>query len=418
MMHDSYDRLDATDPLAGFRDEFVIDDPELIYLDGNSLGRLPVRSAARLREVVEEEWGRGLIRSWNQGWYEATTRAGEAIAPLIGAAPGQVIVGDSTSVNLYKLVMAALRYQPDRPVVISDDLNFPTDLYIVQGAIDTLGGGRRLELLRSENGMMIPTDRLLEVLDERVALVTLSQVAFKSGYLYDAAAISARAREVGALVLWDLSHSVGAVPVALDAWGADMAVGCTYKYLNAGPGAPAFLYVREGLQAALKSPIWGWFGETDPFAFDLDYRPASGMRRFLVGTPPMLSVSAIEPAVEVVRRAGIEQIRAKSVAMSEYLIRLFDARLAPLGFTLGTPRNPEQRGSHVSVRHPEGYRINRALIEEMALLPDFRTPDNIRLGIAPLYNTFAQIHEGIERIARVVEEGRYLRYSAERDVVT
>lgn len=417
-MLELYERLDAADPLAGFRDEFVIEDPDLIYLDGNSLGRLPVRSAARIREVVGEEWGAGLIRSWNRGWYEATTRAGDAIAPLIGAAPGQVIVGDSTSVNLYKLVMAALRQQPDRPVLVSDDLNFPTDLYIAQGAIDTLGGGRRLALLRSSDGMTIPTARVLEAIDERVALVMLSHVAFKSGYMYDAAAISARAREVGALVLWDLSHSVGAVPVRLDEWGADLAVGCTYKYLNAGPGAPAFLYVREALQSILDSPIWGWFGEADPFAFDLDYRPAPGVRRFLVGTPPMLSLSAIEPAVEIVRRAGIERIREKSIAMTGYLIERVDARLAPLGFTLGTPREPERRGSHVSIRHPEGYRINRALIEEMALLPDFRAPDNIRLGIAPLYNRFAELHEGVERIARVVQEARFTHFGDERDVVT
>lgn len=417
-MLELYERLDAADPLAGFRDEFVIEDPDLIYLDGNSLGRLPVRSAARIREVVGEEWGAGLIRSWNRGWYEAPTRAGDAIAPLIGAAPGQVIVGDSTSVNLYKLVMAALRQQPDRPVLVSDDLNFPTDLYIAQGAIDTLGGGRRLALLRSSDGMTIPTARVLEAIDERVALVMLSHVAFKSGYMYDAAAISARAREVGALVLWDLSHSVGAVPVRLDEWGADLAVGCTYKYLNAGPGAPAFLYVREALQSILDSPIWGWFGEADPFAFDLDYRPAPGVRRFLVGTPPMLSLSAIEPAVEIVRRAGIERIREKSIAMTGYLIERVDARLAPLGFTLGTPREPERRGSHVSIRHPEGYRINRALIEEMALLPDFRAPDNIRLGIAPLYNRFAELHEGVERIARVVQEARFTHFGDERDVVT
>jgi kynureninase len=264
----------------------------------------------------------------------------------------------------------------------------------------------------------VKEETLLGAIDERTALVTLSHVSFKSGYLHDAASVTARAREAGALVLWDLSHSVGAVPVELDRWGADLAVGCTYKYLNGGPGAPAFLYVRRDLQARMLSPIWGWFGQRAPFAFDLEYEPAAGVARFLAGTPPILSLLALESALDPVLEAGPERIRRKSVRLTSYLIDLADTVLAPLGFTLGSPRDPARRGSHVSIRHADGYRINRALIEEMGVLPDFREPDNIRLGLPPLYTSFADVWHAVERIRRAVEEGRHLRYSAERLSVT
>lgn len=412
-------QLDAADELAALREAFVISDPNLVYLDGNSLGRLPRRTVERLRDAVEEEWGAGLIRGWGRGWYEAPARIGDKIAPLIGAAPGQVLACDSTSVNLFKLAVAALRARPGRTRIISDALNFPSDLYILQGCIDLLGGHHELVLVGSEDGdLTVDEARLMDMIDERTALVALSHVTFKSGFVYDAAAITRRAHEAGALVIWDLCHSAGAVPVELDAWGADMAVGCTYKYLNGGPGAPAFLYVSRELQEELRSPIWGWFGQRAPFAFDLEYTPAAGLARFLAGTPPMLSLLAIEPSLDMLNEVGIAAIRAKSVRLTSYLIELFDAALAPLGFTLGSPRDPDRRGSHVSVRHPLGYQINQALIAEMGVLPDFREPDNLRLGLSPLTTSFAEVWDGVDRIRRVVVEERHLRYPATRASVT
>jgi kynureninase len=411
-------RLDAEDELARFRNAFVFGEPNLIYMDGNSLGRLPRHTADRVRHAVEAEWGHDLIRGWNAGWYGAPQRVGNRIATLVGAGPGQIVVSDSTSVNLFKLVMAALALRPERDRIVSDVLNFPSDLYVLQGCIQLLGDRHHLHLVPSADSITLDQGELLDAIDGRTALVTLSHVAFKSGFLHDAAAITARAREAGALVLWDLSHSVGAVPVELDRWRADLAVGCTYKYLNGGPGAPAFLYVRRDLQDRVLSPIWGWFGQRAPFAFDLDYKAAAGVGRFLVGTPPVLSLLAMESALDPVLEVGLDRIRRKSVRQTSYLVDLVDTVLASLGFALGSPRDPDRRGSHVSIRHLEGYRINRALIEEMDVLPDFREPDNIRLGLAPLYTSFVDVWQAVDRIRRAVEEERYLRYSTERQAVT
>ncbi len=411
-------QLDQQDALAPFRAEFHITDPDLLYLDGNSLGRLPRRTLEAMQQAVLHQWGERLIRSWGEGWYTTPQRLGDKIGLLVGAAPGQVVVGDSTSVNLYKLVMAALSLRPERREVITDTYNFPTDIYIMQGCIRTLGDRFTLRLVDPDRNAGDPTQAILSAIDESTALVTLSHVVFKSGYLYDAAAITRRAHEMGALVLWDLSHAAGAVPVALDEWDADFAVGCTYKYLNGGPGAPAFLYVRENLQNSAVSPIWGWFSEEQPFAFDLTYHPASGISRFLCGTPPVISLLGIESGVDLLLEAGLARLREKSIAQTEYLIHLFDHALAPLGFTLGSPRDPTRRGSHVSLRHAEGYRINRALIEQMNLIPDFREPDNIRLGIAPIYTRYEDIWETIQRIAAVVKEERYKNFPSDRLAVT
>lgn len=412
------DPASIPDELADFTSQFVITDPHLIYLDGNSLGRLTKAAAARLQQVVGEEWGSGLIRSWNTNWFDAPRRIGEKIGRLIGAAQGQVVVSDSTSINLFKLAMAALAKNPKRTKIVSDELNFPSDLYILQSCISLLGNRHTLHLVHSRDGISIDPDDIAGAIDEDTALVCLSHVAFKSGFMYAGQEITQLAHRSGALMLWDVCHSVGAVPLELDTWGADLAVGCTYKYLNGGPGAPAFLYVRRDLQEQLHPPIWGWFAERSPFAFELDFSPAPGMAHFLVGSPPILSALAMEASLDVVLQAGIERIRRKSVAQTSYLIDLFDSRLVPLGFTLGTPRDPARRGSHVSIRHPEGYRINRAMIEEMDLIPDFREPDNIRLGIAPLYISFEDIYEAVERICRVVEEKRYLHYPEQRLPVT
>jgi kynureninase len=430
-------QLDSQDPLASFRDQFVISDPDLIYLDGNSLGRMPKAAAERARQVVDKEWGDDLIRGWNKGWWEAPARVGDKIGQLMGAAPGQVMVSDTTSVNLFKLAMAALVYQPHKKRIITDTLNFPSDLYVLQGCVQLLArpkehrddvNGAAAETKRppheivrigsTDNDITPDLNQLESALNEDTALVTLSHVTFKSGYIYDMCHITDRAHSKGALVLWDLSHSAGAIPVELDACNADLAIGCTYKYLNGGPGAPAFLYVNKNLQEKLSSPIWGWWGQDKPFDFGLDYTPAPGAQRFLVGTQPMLSLLTMEAALEPLLSAGMEALRAKSILMTDYAAFLTDTLLAPLGFTLGSPRDSATRGSHISIRHPDGYRINRALIEEMHVIPDFREPDNIRLGFAALYTSFTEIREGFHRIQRVVEENRHEKYPRQKLIVT
>src|SRR6266536_3327831 len=396
------ERLDRDDPLAGLRDQFVIDDPDLVYLDGNSLGRLPRRSIERLRTVVEREWGSRLVRSWNERWMDLPLRAGDSIGEhLVGAAPGQVAVSDSTSVNLYKLAVAALDASPDRRVIVSDRHNFPSDRYVLEGL--ALARGHDLELVEFDE-LQGPTAAAVErVLDGRTALLSLSQVDYRSGALADMAAINAVAHRAGALTLWDLCHSVGAVPVELDASGAHLAVGCTYKYLNAGPGAPAFLYVRREHQARLVQPIWGWFGQRDQFAMAQGYDPAPDLSRFLVGTPFV-----------------------PGIALTELLIELHDAWLAPLGFALASPRDAAVRGAHVSLAHPDAYRICQALISQAFNgVPDVdepggqrRPPDRIRLGPAPLTTRFVDVWDAIERLRRVVADGLHHRVDPTRARVT
>ncbi len=413
------ERFDQEDPLAPFREQFVVADPDLIYLDGNSLGRMPKRVVERMRNVVEHEWGERLIRAWNEGWWEAPGRVGEKIAPLLGAAPGQVTVSDQTSVDLFKLAVAALKLRRDRRRIITDTLNFPSDLYVLQGVVDTLGAGHEIIRVGPRDFDITPDLEALEAaIQENTALVTLSHVIFKSGYVYDMRQITELVHQRGALVVWDLSHSAGVLPIELDACNVDFAVGCTYKYLNGGPGSPAFLYVNKSLQEQAMSPIRGWWGERQPFAFGLDYRPGAGVTRFMAGTAPMLSLLALEEALTPVVEAGIARLREKSIGLTEYAIGLYDALLAPLGFSLGSPREAKLRGSHVSVRHPDGYRINRALIDEMKTIPDFREPDNLRLGFAPLYTSYVEVWEGFDRIRRVVAEKRHEKYANHRTVVT
>ena len=412
-------QLDQQDSLASYREQFVANDPDLIYLDGNSLGRLPKSVIGRAKKAVEEEWGADLIRGWNKGWWELPGRIGDQIGSLLGAAPGQVLVGDQTSINLFKLATAALTLQPQKKRIITDTFNFPSDLYILQG-IDNLLGNRH-EIIRigpQDNDITPDLNALEEALNEETAFLTLSHVTFKSGYLYDMESITELAHRRGALVLWDLSHSAGAVPIELDKCNADFAIGCTYKYLNGGPGAPAFLYVNRKIQNEVISPIWGWWGQRDPFEFDLDYQPAPGIQRFLIGTAPMLSTLAMEEALAPLLEAGMDALRAKSILMTDYASFLTDELLAPLGFSLGSPRDAARRGSHISIRHEEGYRINRAMIEEMNVIPDFRAPDNIRLGFAPLYLSFTHIWEGFDRIRRVVEESLYEKYPRQKLTVT
>ncbi len=410
--------LDANDPLAHFRERFYITDPNLIYMDGNSLGRLPQSTVAFAEDLIQRQWGDRLIRYWNEGWFTAPERVGAKIAHLIGAQPDEVIVADSTSVNLFKLVIAALRFQQGRSHIVTDNLNFPSDLYILQGVIDLLDKQHQLDILPSPDDVHGPVTEIQEKLDDQTALLTLSHTVYKSGYIYDMPTITAAAHEAGALMLWDLSHSVGSVPVDLHAAQADLAVGCCYKYLNGGPGAPAFLYIRRDLQDALRNPIAGWMGQRDLFNFDLDYRPIHGLRHFLTGTYPVVSLSLIETGVDVLLEAGLDNLRTKSKRQSEYLINLWEECLKPLGFTLNSPREADRRGSHVSLGHKEGLRIDQALIHEMNVLPDFRPPDTIRLGIAPIYNSYRDIHTTVMRLQKVVEDHLYEKYSAHAPTVT
>jgi kynureninase len=404
--------LDADDPLAPLRDAFVRDDPELIYLDGNSLGRLPKRTAERIAGVVRDEWGSGLIRSWSH-WTDLPFQVGDLIGEtLLGAAGGQVVVSDSTTVNLYKLAVAALDARPDRHVVVTDDDNFPTDRYVLEG----LAAQRGLELrvLHTDIDEGLDLGALQEAVDADTALVSLSHVAYRSGALLDMAAVTEIVHEAGALVLWDLCHSAGSVPVRLDASGADLAVGCTYKYLNAGPGSPAFLYVRKGLQE-LRQPIWGWFGQRDQFAMGPAYDPVPGIGRFLVGTPSITAIAAVEEGVRLLAEAGIDRLRAKGQALTGYLIDLAEAWLPDLA--LATPADPERRGSHVALRHPEAWRMAQAMIADK-VIPDYRTPDRLRLGPAPISTSFTDVRDGLDRLRTIVDERAYERFSSERARVT
>lgn len=411
--------MDREDPLAPFARRFERPDPDLIYVDGNSLGRLPKDSIALADEIVRHQWGDRLIRSWNEGWLELQERIGNKIAHLIGAEPGEVILADSTSVNLFKLALAAIRQMPDsRRVILSDTLNFPSDLHIMEGIAQLAGRKIELKWIPSPDGCHGPVEAIVSALDEKGALLTLSHTVFKSGYTYDLVHLTRAAQRHGVWTLWDLSHSVGSVPVDLGKAGAELAVGCTYKYLNGGPGAPAFLYVRKDLQEVLANPISGWIGRDRFFEFDLDYRPAFGIRRFLTGTPPVLSTSLVEKGVDLLIEAGMKALRQKAQRQIRLLLDLYEAHLRPLGFTLNSPQDPQFQGSHISLGHPHALGIDLALIHEMKVLPDFRAPDNIRIGIAPLYNSFWDIYETVRRIRQVVEENRFEKYEQDRPEVT
>jgi kynureninase len=396
--------LDRADPLTFFRDRYLFDDPDLIYLDGNSLGRLPMRARDIVERVVVDEWGDRLIRSWNEGWWDLQLTLGDRLAPLVGASPGEVMVSDSTSVNLYKLALAAVRALPGRSRLITDDLNFPTDVYVLRSVAEACGAD--LVIVPSD-GSSGPMAELDAAIDTDTALVSLSHTVFKSGFTYDLAEVTAMAHRAGALVLWDLSHSVGVVPIDLEGSGADLAVGCTYKYLNGGPGSPAFLYVRSDLQERLTNPISGWWGHAEPFAFDLEFRPTAGIRRFHTGTMPIISLAAIAAGVDDVIEAGIERLRAKSVSLCGFLIAQWEEHLAPLGFGLTTPEEPERRGGHVALSHPDAWPIARALVEMGKVIPDFRAPDSLRLGLAPLYTRHIDVHTAVHRLRTIVDSGAH-----------
>lgn len=413
---------DGKDPLRNFINRFFIAGKSTIYMDGNSLGRLPKNTKELIADVVERQWGSDLIESWNKNWYNKSVELGDKIAQIIGASKGEVIVADSTSINLYKLVKAALKLQKARKQIISDVFNFPTDLYILQGIIREFGNRNELILARSNDETTIDLDDLKSKITDNTAIVVLSMVAFKSAYLYDVKKITEWAHQKGALVLWDLSHAAGAVPVELNNTNADLAVGCTYKYLNGGPGSPAFLYVRKDLQPRLYSPIQGWFGDEKPFEFNLNFRQATNIQKFLVGTPAIISQLAIEPGLDLTIEAGIGNIHQKSILQSEYFISLVNKFLTGHGYEIGSPIDFRMRGSHLSLKHTEASRISQALIYPrkggLKIIPDFREPNIIRFGITPLYTTFLEIWSSAMRLKEIVEAEEYKSFSSEIKGVT
>jgi len=388
--------FDAADPLAKFRERFIL--PEgVIYLDGNSLGALPRATPERVQQVVEREWGGGLIRSWNNaGWFEAAGRIGAKIAPLIGAAPHEVIACDSTSVNLFKLIAAALQMRPGRTVVLSEPGNFPTDLYMLAG----------LEAQGLATRRLAERDRLIAALDGDVALLMLTHAHYKTGALHDMAALSRAAHEVGALVMWDLSHSTGALPVDLNGVGADFAVGCGYKYLCGGPGAPAFAFVAERHLAELQQPLTGWFGHAAPFAFSDDYEGAPGIERLQCGTPPVLGLAALEVGVDLIAEIGVDRLYQKSQALSEFFLESLMAHHVTL--ELVSPPRAAERGSQLSFRHENAYAICQALIAR-GVIGDFRAPDVLRLGFAPAYLSFADMAAAARHLAEVLASAEWQR---------
>jgi kynureninase len=407
--------LDTADQLASFRDRFVQQDRDLIYLDGNSLGPLPVRTQARIAEVVDQDWGVGLVRSWDK-WIGLPREAGDMVAEhLVGAAAGQVLVCDSVTVNLYKLACAALDARPDRDVIVTDDDNFPTDRYVLEGIAAQRGS--ELRLIHTDLDAGVSEQALTDALDERTALVCLSHVAYRSGALADMGRLTELIHATGALALWDLSHSVGAVPVELDATGADLAIGCTYKYVNAGPGAPGFLYVRESLQPQLRQPIWGWFGQRDQFEMGPHYDPAPGIDAFMTGTPNVIGTVAVEEGARLLGEATIALLRAKSIELTSYLTALADEWLVPLGFALASPRDATRRGAHVSLRHDDAWQISQALIRD-GVIGDYRTPGRLRLGPVPIYTRFTEIWSALDRLRDIAATKSYADIPAEQSRVT
>jgi kynureninase len=385
--------LDAADLLAAFRDRFVPTDDGLIYLDGNSLGR-PTKVSVERINALAEAWSKRLIRGWDDGWMEMPLTVGDILAEgVLGARPGEVAVTDSTTVNLYRLASAALDARPDRRTIVIERSEFPTDRYIVEGLARERG--LRIRWLDGDPIEGLKTEDVASAFDADTALLILSAVNYRSAAIVDIKPVTDAARAAGALVLWDLSHAGGSIPVELTANGVELAVGCTYKYLNGGPGSPAFLFVRRELQDELRPPIQGWFAQREQFDMGPTFDRESGIRGWLVGSPGVIALTSAQGGIEVVAAAGIHAIRAKSVALTEYAVALHDAWLAPLGCSMGSPRDPARRGGHVSIRHPEASRLTRALMDR-GVIPDFRAPDSVRIGLSPLTTSFADVRRGLE----------------------
>jgi kynureninase len=392
--------LDAADPLREFQDRFRIALDGVIYLDGNSLGRLPKETVQRIRHVIEREWGERLIRSWTESWMELPETIGDRLGSgLLGAAPGQTAIGDSTTVCFYKLASAALVARPGRTEIVTDRDNFPTDRYVLEGLAEQ--HGCTIRWIEADPARGPEPHHVDAMTNENTALVTFSQVNYRSAYILETRQITEIAHSNGALALWDLCHSAGAIPVNLDRDRVDLAVGCTYKYLNAGPGAPAFLYVRQEHQEHLRQPIWGWLGRADPFEMAQGYLPANGIRQMLSGTPPVLGLTAVGVGVDLSLEAGIHEIRAKSKKLTQFAIELIDERLADLHCSVGSPRDADQRGSHVALVHPDARTLSKRLIDD-GVVVDFRTPDVIRLGLSPLTTSYTDVYEGLERLQELL----------------
>jgi kynureninase len=402
-------RLDEADPLAAVRDRFRIPD-DVVYMDGNSLGALPLPTAPRLAQVVDQEWGGGLVRSWTDApWMDSPLRVGAKIARLIGAQAEEVLVTDTTSINIFKLVTAVLRSRPHRRVVVTEADNFPTDLYATESAAS---------LLEGRSIRVVDRAAIAEALDKGVALLTLTHVDFRTGEIHAMAELTKAAHEAGALMLWDLSHSVGAIPVDLASAGVDLAVGCGYKYLNGGPGAPAFLFVARRLHQELDNPIHGFLGHDKPFALERGYRRAAGIRSWMTSSPSILGIAALEAGVDLALDVDTGSVAEKGHRLTDLFIRLADSRLGAFGFDLASPRDAQRRGAQVSLRHESGYGVVRALIER-GVIPDFREPDICRFGMAPLYTRFVDVWDAIDHTATVMQTRAYENPAyAERGFVT
>jgi kynureninase len=398
LTRDDCRRLDAEDPLAFARERFSI--PEgMIYLDGNSLGALPRTTLPRVADMVTREWGRDLIQSWNKAdWIGLPQRVGARVAAIIGAGADDVIAADSTSINLFKLTAAALKHQAPRQVILTERENFPTDQYVLQGLDALLGDAAELRAVAREE--------LMDALDDRVALLALTHIDYKTGAIHDMAAISAAAHEVGAVALWDLSHSAGAVELALNRDGADLAIGCGYKYLNGGPGAPAYLFVARHLQDKLVQPLSGWMGHAAPFEFAMDYRPADGMARFLSGTPVVLGMAALEEGLKTFDGVSMRDLQAKGRALGDLFLGQIDAQCGDADFSLGCARDSSRRGCQVSLRLPHGYAIMQALIAD-GVIGDFRSPDVMRFGFPPLYTRYVDIFDAVTKLADTIRRGTW-----------
>jgi kynureninase len=400
VLRDDLLELDRNDPIAGFRDRFVLPD-NTIYLDGNSLGPPPKSALPRIEGILRREWGSGLVRSWTGAdWIDLPERVAAKIAPLIGAAADEVMVADSISINLFKLLAVAIRLRPGRPVILSEIENFGTDLYVAQGLVALLGGGLTMR--------MVPRAEIFDSIKDDVAVLMLTHVDFRSGEMHEMRAVTAAAHDAGAVVLWDLAHSAGAVEVDLEGCGVDLAVGCGYKYLNGGPGAPAFAYVARRHHENLESPLWGWMGHAAPFDFETSYVPAPGVRCLRVGTPPILSLAALECGVDGIAEIGVDRLRAKSVALTELFMTLVEQECADVGFKLFSPRDASRRGSQVSLRYPEGYAIVQALIAGR-VIGDFRAPDILRFGFAPAYLRYVDVWDAVAVLREIMTERRWDR---------
>ncbi len=388
-------RFDEEDPLANRRELFDLPTPEILYFDGNSLGPLTYAARERLHQVVEEQWRSDLIGSWNtHGWIDLPRRTAAKIATLVGAREDEMIVADSTSINLFKVLSAALELRPERRVILCERGQFPTDVYMAKGLAQRLGAGHEIRLC--------DVDKIAESIDEDTAVVCLSHVQFKSGVLLDMAEITSAAHAVGALTVWDLSHSGGALPVDLHGCDADFAVGCGYKFFNGGPGAPAYLFAARRLHGEANSPLWGWFGHAAPFAFDLDYAPAPGIDRFLCGTAPILSLAALDTALDAFEGVDMLALREKSIRLGDLFLRLARERCDGLGLETVSPENGAHRGSQVSLRFAEGYALVQALIAQ-GVIPDFRAPDIARFGLAPLYMRYIDVWDAVEILRKILQ---------------